>query len=50
MDHADLVAEPLDDLKNVGGQEDRAASLDELREQLLDLPRRDRINSLERLI
>ena len=49
-DHADVRRQPLDDLEDVRGQEDRAAARDERQQQLLDLPRRDRVDAFERLV
>ena len=50
MDDADVVAQPLDDLEDVRGEEDRAAAFHERGEQVLDLPRRDGVDALERLV
>ena len=49
-DHADMRRQPLDDLEDVRGEEHRAAARDERMEQLLDLPRGDRVDPFERLI
>ena len=49
-DHADVVAEPLDDLEDVRGEEDRAAPVHERREQVLDLAGGDGVDALEGLV
>ena len=49
-DDADVIAQPLDDLEDVRGQEDRAAAGDEGLQQILDLARRERVDALEGLV
>jgi hypothetical protein len=50
MDHAEMIGEPLDDLEDVGGEEDRPAVLRELVQEVLDQARGQGVDPLERLV
>ena len=49
-ENADAAGETLGDFENVGGQDHRRASRDALGEQVLDLPRRRRVEAGQRLV
>src|SRR5439155_19064074 len=50
VDDGDVAAEALDDLQDVGGEEDRGAARDHALEHRLERAGGDRVHSLERLV